>query len=313
MEAKVSLISPCYNGAEFLHKFFESLVLQDYANVEFIFINDGSTDDTAEIFQKFRLPLEKKGWSVKYIYQENKGQAAAVNQGLKIFTGEYLIYPDSDDILYPDHIREKVNFMEMHPECGIAYCVVDICNIENCEKITGEMRKVPDDKMFEHIIEDNGSKIMWPPIGNIIRSSALLDVVPSRKIPECSGGQNCQIQLPLLRKYACGFIDKSLGKYVVRNNSHSRTADKKIIKRSLSLAKTWIDTIIAIPDASIKEKSCLILKVISRHFNFLGRYYTYNIFSVKNQYSGNKKYKVITILGIKIKLKVAETQGGGYS
>lgn len=47
---KVSIISPCYNGAGYLARFLDSLMQQDYADVEFIFVNDGSTDDTENVF-----------------------------------------------------------------------------------------------------------------------------------------------------------------------------------------------------------------------------------------------------------------------
>lgn len=49
---KVSIISPCYNGAGYLARFLDSLMQQDYADVEFIFVNDGSTDDTENVFPR---------------------------------------------------------------------------------------------------------------------------------------------------------------------------------------------------------------------------------------------------------------------
>lgn len=131
---KVSIISPCYNGAGYLARFLDSLMQQDYADVEFIFVNDGSTDDTENVFSAYRPRLEAKGWKVVYIKQENAGQAAALSAGLKVFTGEYLMWPDSDDILYAGHIAKKVALMEENPAAGIGFCRLNKVNEENPDK-----------------------------------------------------------------------------------------------------------------------------------------------------------------------------------
>ena len=131
---KVSIISPCYNGAGYLARFLDSLMQQDYADVEFIFVNDGSTDDTENVFSAYRPRLEAKGWKVVYIKQENAGQAAALSAGLKVFTGEYLMWPDSDDILYAGHIAKKVALMEENPAAGLGFCRLNKVNEEDPDR-----------------------------------------------------------------------------------------------------------------------------------------------------------------------------------
>lgn len=93
----VSIITPCFNGEAYLDRYFSSVLQQTYQPLELIFINDGSTDRTAEIAENYRPRLEAKGIRFIYQAQENAGQAAALNRGLKLFTGEYLTWPDSDD------------------------------------------------------------------------------------------------------------------------------------------------------------------------------------------------------------------------
>lgn len=112
----VSIITPCYNGEAFLKRYFESILNQTYPNLELIFINDGSTDRTEEIALSYRERLEKRGITYIYEKQENAGQAAALNRGLKLFTGEYLTWPDSDDEMTKDSIEKKVNFLEKNPK-----------------------------------------------------------------------------------------------------------------------------------------------------------------------------------------------------
>jgi len=260
-DPKVSIISPCYNGENYLPHFLDSLLCQDYRNVEFIFVDDGSTDKTREVFERYRDLLEHKGWTVIYIYQTNQGPAAAINTALKKFTGKYLIFPDSDDILYPHHIRSKVSFMEENEHIGIAYCPIDYVYEDNIDFIFLTKKPLEKSDMFKNLINDRN--IIWPPIGNIIRTSMFLDANKNREIPLCRGGQNCQMQMPILYKYPYGTIDTPLAKYVIRKNSHSRSTGS-FLRRQYDLAEIWIKSIHRLPCNHI-QKSYLYSRVILRH------------------------------------------------
>ena len=86
MDKKVSIITPCFNGEKFISRYFDSILEQTYKNIEVIFINDGSTDTTEKIVEQYISTFNKHGIEFIYIYQENKGQAAALNNGLKKFS-----------------------------------------------------------------------------------------------------------------------------------------------------------------------------------------------------------------------------------
>lgn len=260
-EPKVSLISPCHNGENYLTRFLDSLLVQTYTNVEFIFVDDGSTDKTSDIFESYRKQLEDKGWSVIYIWQENQGAAGALNTGLKRFTGDYLIWPDSDDILYPDHIRCKVDFMECNKNIGIGYCSFDYVYEDDIDNIFYTKKPLENVNMFNELIDCN-PRVVWT-LGTIIRTTAFLAVNPQRDIPVCRGGQNCQIQLPIVYKYPYGIIHKSLAKYVVRNNSHSHTP-YSFFHRQYELAEVWLRSIARLPCSHYK-KIYLYVRVILRH------------------------------------------------
>lgn len=298
---KVSLLTPCYNGESHLDYFFKSLLEQTYENIEFIIVDDGSTDNTKEIYLKYEKQLQNKGWSTHYLYQHNQGQAAAINNGLKLLTGKYLIFPDSDDILYPNHIEEKVKYMEENPDLGIAYCILDVCTVDDLTTKTGELKCIPDNKMFNNIINKN-EKILWPPIGNIIRLSALFDVLPDKEIAICQGGQNCQIQMPLFYKYKCGFIDKALGMYVMRSNSHSNTMAKQLLNKCLTFANIWICSINSLKFATKNEKNRLKTKIIIRTIKEIFNVLVQSIFSIKNEFIDNRKRKVLRIFFLRIVL-----------
>ena len=93
MNFTFSIIIPVYNPAEYLEKCLTSVMSQSYKNCEIILIDDGSTDGSGEICQKFK----EKDSRIHLIRQENKGLSAARNRGLEVAQGEYITYIDSDD------------------------------------------------------------------------------------------------------------------------------------------------------------------------------------------------------------------------
>ena len=97
---KISVIVPIYNSFEYLDKCISSIINQSigFKNIELILVNDGSTDNSEKIIKKYT----KKYKNIIYIDQANGGQANARNNGLKIASGEYVSFVDSDDWLNVD-------------------------------------------------------------------------------------------------------------------------------------------------------------------------------------------------------------------
>ena len=78
-QRKVSIIVPCYNVDKYISDFIESILQQSYKNIEVIFINDGSTDNTESIINNYMDNL-KVNMEVRYVYQKNKGLGGAIMQ-----------------------------------------------------------------------------------------------------------------------------------------------------------------------------------------------------------------------------------------
>jgi glycosyltransferase involved in cell wall biosynthesis len=93
-----SVIIPCYNGSRFLRATIDSLFAQSTSPQEIIFVDDGSTDDSATIAATFSP-------RVKVIRQANRGESAARNVGLRAATGDYVLFLDVDDLLAPEAIQ----------------------------------------------------------------------------------------------------------------------------------------------------------------------------------------------------------------
>ncbi len=103
----VSIITPCYNGAEFLPETAQSVLSQTWRDFEWIIIDDGSKDDSAAIAQGF---ADADG-RVRLIRQENAGSAAARNHGIREAKGRYIALLDADDLWDPEFLAEQVAFM----------------------------------------------------------------------------------------------------------------------------------------------------------------------------------------------------------
>jgi glycosyltransferase involved in cell wall biosynthesis len=107
----VSVIVPCYNGAPFLEEALRSALSQTYPEVEIIVVDDGSTDQSPEIAQRF---------PVRYIRQENRGLTPTRNLGVRESRGTYIVFLDADDRLKPEAIETGVRMLEHRPECAMA-------------------------------------------------------------------------------------------------------------------------------------------------------------------------------------------------
>lgn len=105
----VSVIVPAYNVEACLKKCLDSVLAQSLKASEVIVVNDGSTDRTAEVARSY-------GDQIVYLEQENRGQGAARNAGLKIATGEYVTFMDADDYWLPSFLKETVAFLSEHDE-----------------------------------------------------------------------------------------------------------------------------------------------------------------------------------------------------
>ena len=94
---QLSLVIAVYNGEKFLSAFFDSIKKQQLESLEMIVVNDGSTDGSAEVIARYASEFAH----FQVINQANQGVAAARNTGLAVARGEYLAFPDIDDVIYP--------------------------------------------------------------------------------------------------------------------------------------------------------------------------------------------------------------------
>ena len=110
----VTVVIPVWNGARFIGEAIENVLSQNYPSLEIIVVDDGSTDDTAEVVR--RLPCD-----VRYFRQENSGPAAARNRGIRDSSGDLIAFLDADDLWSEDHLQLLVREMTERPELDVVH------------------------------------------------------------------------------------------------------------------------------------------------------------------------------------------------
>lgn len=124
----VTIITPAYNRASYLDETIQSVLNQDYPNIEYIVLDDGSTDNTREVLRKYTGRIV---WET----HPNMGETRTVNKGFGMAKGEIIAVVNSDDPLLPGAVSTAVAFMQAHPDIVVAYPDWDYLDPQS--KVTG--------------------------------------------------------------------------------------------------------------------------------------------------------------------------------
>lgn len=271
MNDLVSIITPCYNSASYIYRLLDSIMMQDYPCIEVYAVDDGSTDNTREVIESYIEKYAEKGYILNYIYQENAGQAAAVNRGLKYVKGEYLAWPDSDD--YYNCNNAISTFVHELNQLDSSYGVV--CNIGTfVDEVTLKpTRHNTDYNKRENLFETCllGGDFLAVPINYMIRMEAFDKVNPQREIYTKRHVQNMQMLLPLFYSYKCKTFHQSLCNIVERTTSYSRSSisydkQKDEIQGWLDIKRNTLDSIVGMSDENRGryKKRCIIKDLFSK-------------------------------------------------
>jgi glycosyltransferase involved in cell wall biosynthesis len=124
----VSVILPTYNRAPLITRAIESVLGQEFTDLELIVVDDGSTDNTRQAIS--RMDDQR----LRYInYDQNHGETFARNRGIQLARGEFIAQMDSDDIWYPQKISYQVNLFSRYRHLNLSFC-----NMKNINMITGK-------------------------------------------------------------------------------------------------------------------------------------------------------------------------------
>lgn len=119
--AKVDIIIPAYNAAKYLPAAIESVMAQSFKNWHIMLVDDGSTDNTAEVVAPY---IELCSGKLTYVFQQNKGLPAARNAAIRGSSSELLALLDADDVWLPCRLEESVSALCEKPRAGMSYGLI---------------------------------------------------------------------------------------------------------------------------------------------------------------------------------------------
>jgi glycosyltransferase involved in cell wall biosynthesis len=138
---QVSVVIPAFNRAWIIGEALQSVFAQTFQDFEVLVIDDGSTDNTADVVKSFADPR------LRYIKKNpNAGCGAAYNTGIRTATGQYVSTLDSDDLWKPDKVEREVRFLDTHPEVQAVFS--DLEKIDHGEFTPSFMRQSPNFSKF---------------------------------------------------------------------------------------------------------------------------------------------------------------------
>lgn len=138
---RVSIVTNSFNQAEFLERTILSVLTQDYADVEYIVVDPGSTDGSRNIIERYRPRISK------VVYQPDQGAPDGLNHGFAEATGEILGFLNSDDLLAPRAISEAVSYLESRPDIDVVSGHSDLIG--------------PDDRFLRHLYSNRMTAIRF--------------------------------------------------------------------------------------------------------------------------------------------------------
>ena len=163
-----SIIIPTYNRAHLLSIAIQSVLDQTFDDWELIVVDDGSTDDTKKVVEKF----EREG--VRYVYQENKELSAARNTGIRAAFGSYICFLDDDDYYLPTHL------FELSKEILKKNQPIAFFRSGTLQKIRANTRKLPN---YQHDSNFTPVQFVWYNPVNLLSIATHRDILNSFSLP----------------------------------------------------------------------------------------------------------------------------------
>ncbi len=213
----ISVIIPMYNTRDYIEKTVQSVLAQTYKRLEIVIVDDGSTDNGAEIVQK----LQKSDSRILYIRQENGGVSAARNNAIANSSGEYLAFLDSDDLWSAEKLEKQINRIQTTKMeacyCGYQY----FCGSEMGKRYP---ERYFEGKILEEVIKEKVS--VWTSTIVIKKSIASDNGISFR------AGLNWSEDMDFFCRlmYKCSFccVKENLALYRQRENSLSVSPNRAI-------------------------------------------------------------------------------------
>ena len=226
---KISIITPSFNQASFIERTIQSVLSQNYPDLEYIVMDGGSTDGTVEILQKYE---DKIIWKS----EKDNGQSDAINKGLKMATGDIVAYLNSDDTYESGALKKVAEFFQKNPDKKWAYGKCKIIN-ENDQEIRKPIT------FYKNLLLKKFSYAKLLSENFISQPATFWKHEIHSEIGFFDENEHyCmdyEFWLRLGKKYPAGVIDAYLANFRYYTNSKSGGVNKKQFQDELRLAKKY--------------------------------------------------------------------------
>lgn len=264
MNPLISIIIPIYNVCEYLEKCLDSVINQTYNNLEIILVDDGSSDGSEKICDKYAL----KDNRIKVIHKENGGVASARNEGVKHSTGAYIGWIDSDDFACPN-MFERLYQLSQENDADIVVCGNYVNEInENDNKSEIYTKKAKD--IMPDVLLDNITSHLW---NKLFKRELFNDIV----FPNISVAEDVAVVHKIFEKADnVTFTNEKLYLYFRRRSNNLTNNYKLMAENRICRAEQFIDRSTYAMDKDLKEVSD---KLFAKGVHFYISGYLYQLIS----------------------------------
>ncbi len=202
---RVSIVVPAWNAAAFIRKTLETVAAQTFEDYEIIVVDDGSSDDTKLVVDRF---LKDKGLRGLCIRQENMKIAGARNTGIRAAAADLIAFLDHDDLWFPDKLEKTLAEFDAHPDADL------VCHNENIVKDGALVRVARNgplvQNMYERLLFEGNA---LSPSAVTVRKSKLVEAGLFRENPEFNTVEDYDLWMRLAKVCRIRFLDAVLGEY----------------------------------------------------------------------------------------------------
>ena len=219
----VDAIISCHDYGRFLTDAIDSVLAQSYPNIEVVVVDDGSTDDTAEVAARYA------DHGVRYVHRTQGGAGRARNTGLRATSAPLIAFLDADDAWLPDRVSAGVEHLERHPEIALVAAHAFACDeAMRPSSIVHALRGPASGRVLEALLVHN---VVLNPSSVLIRRSALEAV---GGFSEIAFGEDWDTWIEVAKRFPIGFTDQVVA--LVRRHAGSITPRRGHSRVDVNLA-----------------------------------------------------------------------------
>jgi alpha-1,3-rhamnosyltransferase len=217
----VSVVVPSYNHVQYIEKCIDTIMTQDYPNIELIVIDDGSSDNSPQVLHDLQ---KKYGFYLEC--NQNQGISKTLNRGFRdLAKGKYLTFCASDDYWLPGKLWKQVNFLEENLDCGMVYGKA-ICIASNGTKNDIKTNELNKNLTGGFIFKDIIFNVFHPPVNYMLRGNVLKELGYYR---EHIWAEDFDMNLRISYKFPIGFINDFLSCYRITDSPNEKMLNFKTI------------------------------------------------------------------------------------